>query len=59
MLDHIGLQVNRLERFCRDLEARGIVFDVPYQRSPSGIGYAFLTDPWGTSIALTEGLRGL
>ena len=59
MLDHIGLEVDGLERFCRDLEARGIVFDVPYRRSPSGIGYALLTDPWGTSIALTEGLRGL
>ena len=58
MLDHIGLEVNDLERFCRDLEARGIVFDVPYRRSPVGIGYAFLTDPWGVSIALTEGLRG-
>ncbi len=59
MLDHIGLEVNGLERFCRDLAARGIDFDVPYRRSPSGIGYALLTDPWGVSIALTEGLRGL
>ena len=59
MLDHIGFEVNDLERFCRDLEAQGIVFDVPYRRGPAGIGYAFLTDPWGVSIALTEGLRGL
>ena len=59
MLDHIGIEVTGLERFCRDLEARGIVFDVPYRRSPGGIGYAFLTDPWGVFIALTEGLRGL
>ena len=59
MLDHIGLEVDGLERFCRELEAQGIVFDVPYRRSPAGIGYALLTDPWGTSIALTEGLRGL
>ena len=59
MLDHIGFEVDGLERFCRDLEAQGIVFDVPYRLSPAGIGYARLTDPWGTSIALTEGLRGL
>ena len=59
MLDHIGLEVSGLERFCRDLDARGIVFDVPYRRSPSGLGYALLTDPWGVTIALTEGLRGL
>ena len=39
MPDHIGLEVNDLERFCRDPGARGIVFDVPYGRSASGIGY--------------------
>jgi catechol 2,3-dioxygenase-like lactoylglutathione lyase family enzyme len=59
MLDHIGLEVENLERFCRELEARGVTFDVSYRRSESGIGYAFLTDPWGVTIALTEGLRGL
>jgi len=25
----------------------------------SGVGTAFLTDPWGTYIELTEGLSGL
>ncbi len=59
MLDHIGFEVEDLERFCRALEAQGVTFDVPYRRGPAGIGYALLTDPWGTSIALTEGLRGL
>ncbi len=59
MLDHIGFEVENLERFCRELEGRGVTFDVPYRRSDSGLGYAFLTDPWGVSIALTEGLRGL
>ena len=59
MLDHVGLEVDDLERFCRELESRGVTFDVPYRRSESGIGYAFLTDPWGVTIALTEGLRGL
>ena len=59
MLDHIGLEVENLEEFCRGLEARGVTFDVPYRQSESGVGYAFLTDPWGVSIAPTEGLRGL
>ena len=59
MLDHIGLEVENLEEFCRELESKGVTFDVPYRRSESGIGYAFLTDQWGVTIALTEGLRGL
>ena len=59
MLDHIGLEVENLERFCRELEAKGVTFDVAYRRSESDIGYAFLTDPWGVTVALTEGLRGL
>lgn len=59
MLDHIGFEVNDLEAFCRRLEAQGIVFDRPYSRLESGLGLAFLTDPWGTYIELTEGLRGL
>jgi len=58
MLDHIGFEVANLEAFCAALEARGIALDVPYT-SENGIGRARLTDPWGTSIELTEGLRGL
>ena len=59
MLDHIGLEVVNLETFCQELETRGVQFDVPYRRGSDGIGTAFLTDPWGTYIELTEGLRGL
>lgn len=59
MLDHIGFEVENLEAFCKALEAKGIVFDRPYSKLPSGFGLAFLTDPWGTYIELTEGLRGL
>jgi extradiol dioxygenase family protein len=51
--------VDGLEAFCAELEARGIQFDVPYTVHASGIGYAFLTDPWGVYIELTEGLRSL
>ena len=59
MLDHIGFEVVNLEEFCRQLVAKGVVFDVPYSRTASGVGTAFLTDPWGTYIELTEGLSGL
>jgi extradiol dioxygenase family protein len=59
MLDHIGFEVTNLEEFCRELEAKGVEFDVPYTVRPSGIAVAFLTDPWGTYIELTEGLSGL
>jgi catechol 2,3-dioxygenase-like lactoylglutathione lyase family enzyme len=59
MLDHIGFEVANLEAFCKELEAKGIKFDRPYGKLPSGFGLAFLTDPWGTYIELTEGLRDL
>ena len=59
MLDHIGFEVTNLEAFCGQLDAKGVTFDVPYTLHTSGIGYAFLTDPWGVRIELTEGLRGL
>jgi len=59
MLDHIGFEVTNLEAFCRELEAQGIKLDRPYGKLPSGFGLAFLTDPWGTYIELTEGLRAL
>lgn len=59
MLDHIGFEVENLEAFCAALEAKGIKFDQPYTRLPSGLALAFLTDPWGTYIELTEGLGEL
>ena len=59
MLDHIGFEVNDLEAFCKKLEAEGLTLDRPYGKLPSGFGLAFLTDPWGTYIELTEGLRDL
>ena len=59
MLDHIGFEVTGLDAFCQRLEAQGVALDVPFTLHTSGIGYAFLTDPWGVRIELTEGLRGL
>lgn len=58
-LDHIGFEIENLRAFCKKLEGAGVVFDRPYTELPSGFRLAFLTDPWGTYIELTEGLRGL
>ena len=56
-LDHIGFEVKNLEEFCKKLEAGGQKFDRPYGRLPnSTTAIAFLTDPWGTYIELTENL---
>ena len=58
-LDHIGFEVRNLEAFCQALEENGIGFDVEYRKLESGIGIAFLTDPWGAKIELTEGLSDI
>ena len=59
-LDHIGFEVKDLERFCKQLEASGIKLDRPYTKVPAlGIAIAFLTDPWGTYIELTEGFAAV
>jgi catechol 2,3-dioxygenase-like lactoylglutathione lyase family enzyme len=56
-MDHIGFEVKNLEAFCKKLEANGVKFDIPYRKVPSaGIADAFLTDPNGAYIELTEGL---
>jgi catechol 2,3-dioxygenase-like lactoylglutathione lyase family enzyme len=57
-VDHVGFEVKNLEEFCKRLEAKGIELTVPYRRDPAlnNIGTAVITDPWGTSIELTEGL---
>ena len=56
-LDHIGFEVKNLEAFCKKLEADGIKLAVPYRKVPAlGIAIAFITDPWGTYIEMTEGL---
>ncbi len=59
-LDHIGFEVRNLEAFCKKLEEAGMKFDVPYRKVPAlGLSIAFLTDPWGTYIEMTEGLDRL
>ncbi len=55
-IDHIGFEFDDLEAFCKELEAKGIVFDVPFRDIPSiGLKIAYITDPNGVYIELTEG----
>jgi extradiol dioxygenase family protein len=56
-LDHIGFEVKNLEAFCKKLQANGVKFDIAYKKNANGLATAFLTDPWGTYIELTEGLK--
>jgi catechol 2,3-dioxygenase-like lactoylglutathione lyase family enzyme len=58
-LDHIGFEVTDLEAFCKKLEADGVVFEMPFRDVPRiGLKIAFLIDPAGTRIELTQGLAG-
>jgi len=56
MLSHIGLEVQNIEAFCRRLESLGVAFERPCSKGEDG---GLLTDPWGTSISLSEGLRAV
>jgi catechol 2,3-dioxygenase-like lactoylglutathione lyase family enzyme len=59
-IDHIGFEVNNLEAFTKKLEADGIPLTVAYRTVPAlGIAIAFIQDPWGTNIELTEGLADI
>jgi len=56
-LDHIGFDVTNLDEFVKTLEARGIAVEAPPRQIPnSKTRVAFLTDPWGTYIEITENL---
>jgi Glyoxalase/Bleomycin resistance protein/Dioxygenase superfamily len=56
-IDHIGFEVSNLEAFVRSLKALGIKIEAPIRVVPNTkVKVAFLTDPWGTYIELTEGL---
>ncbi len=58
VLDHIGFEVKNLEAFLKKLEGDGVKIDRPYTKVPAlNIAIAFIYDPWGTYIELTEGLN--
>ncbi|MBI4472353.1 MAG: MBL fold metallo-hydrolase [Acidobacteria bacterium] len=59
-IDHIGFEVKGLEAFCKKLQASGVTFEIPcHVVAETGLKSAFLTDPIGTRIQLTEGLAAL
>lgn len=56
-LDHIGFEVADMDAFAAHLANLGIAFDSPPRRIDAiGLTVAFLTDPAGTYIEVTEGL---
>lgn len=59
-LDHIGFEVKDLEALCKRLEAAGVTFDLKYTELPAlgGLKIAYILDPEGTRIELTEGFMG-
>jgi catechol 2,3-dioxygenase-like lactoylglutathione lyase family enzyme len=57
VLDKVGFEVKDLKGFVAKLEAAGIKMDRPYGKiAGTSIVAASFTDPWGTTIELTEGL---
>ena len=59
-LDHIGFEIKNLEAFTKKLEADGIPLTVAYRRVDAlNLSIAFIKDPWGTNIEMTEGLAAI
>jgi predicted enzyme related to lactoylglutathione lyase len=56
VIDHIGFEVDNMELFLDRLEDIGAPHTVPGTMPGLGLPIATLSDPWGTSIELTEGL---
>ena len=58
-IDHIGFEVKNLEAFVKKLQADGVTVESPYRAMPNlDLKIAFVLDPVGTRIELTEGLTG-
>jgi catechol 2,3-dioxygenase-like lactoylglutathione lyase family enzyme len=59
-IDHIGFEVADMDAFAQRLREQGKKFDVePGEIPGAGIKLAFLTDPIGTYIEITQGLVDL
>jgi catechol 2,3-dioxygenase-like lactoylglutathione lyase family enzyme len=58
-IDHIGFEVADIDRFVGTLRDAGLRTDDGVQTSVDmpGVRVATLTDPWGTRIEVTQGLR--
>jgi catechol 2,3-dioxygenase-like lactoylglutathione lyase family enzyme len=58
LMDSIGFDVRDLKAYVEKIKANGVTVDVPYGRDPElGLMSATVTDPWGVTIRLTEGLN--
>jgi len=56
-LDHMSFEVKNLEEFCKGLQADGVKFNFEYHDIEQlHLKVAFLTDPAGAFIELTEGI---
>jgi catechol 2,3-dioxygenase-like lactoylglutathione lyase family enzyme len=57
-VDHIGFEVKNIDEFVKKLDAAGIKTEAAIRTSAnaSQLRIAYITDPWGTYIELTEGL---
>ena len=56
VVDHVGFEIDNLPEFLKKLEAMGIKAVNVRQVPDLNASIAFITDPWGTYIELTEGL---
>jgi catechol 2,3-dioxygenase-like lactoylglutathione lyase family enzyme len=56
--DHMGFEVKSIDQFVKNLATAGVQIEAPIRESANAakLRIAFLTDPWGTYIELTEGL---
>ena len=60
LMDSVGFDVANLKAYVDKIAAAGVTFDVPYGRDAElGLMSATVTDPWGATIRLTEGLNKL
>jgi catechol 2,3-dioxygenase-like lactoylglutathione lyase family enzyme len=58
-VDHMGFEVQDIDAFVAKLQAAGIKTDAAIRNSTnaSNLRIVYVTDPWGTEIEITQGLR--
>jgi catechol 2,3-dioxygenase-like lactoylglutathione lyase family enzyme len=55
-LDHVGFEAPDLRALIAHLESEGITLDQAYTEIPGAAAIAYLTDPWGTRVEITQTL---
>ena len=57
-IDHIGFEVKNIDEFVKRLETAGVPIETQIRNSAnaSKLRIAYVMDPWGTYIELTQGL---